>query len=122
MQEHEIHLKIAQDDLLAAKALLKISLSTTAVFHVQQCFEKSLKGYLAFCKQKSMKTHDLEFLVKECCKLDLEFARFIRSARELKPFVTRGRYADDYMEIEEALVAMFLEQAEMLLRFVQKKC
>ena len=56
MQEHEKWLKIAQEDLLAAKGLLTLELFSSVTYHCQQAAEKSLKAYHVFKKHVAFKT------------------------------------------------------------------
>ena len=53
MHGHEEWLRIAKEDLLAAKALVKIELFSAVVYHCQQSSEKLLKAYLVFIKTAS---------------------------------------------------------------------
>lgn len=50
MQNHEAWLAIAQDDLKAAKGLLKLELFSAVAYHSQQAAEKSLKASILFWK------------------------------------------------------------------------
>ena len=53
-------LKVASDDLLAAKQLLSVDgLSNLVAFHAQQCIEKSMKALLEETELPNVKTHDL---------------------------------------------------------------
>jgi len=53
MQKHEHWLFIAEEDLDSAKILLAESLMT-ALFHIQQCAEKSLKAYLILARGSAL--------------------------------------------------------------------
>jgi len=53
-------LKVASDDLLAAKQLLSVDgLSNLVAFHAQQCIEKSMKALLEETELPNVKTYDL---------------------------------------------------------------
>ena len=121
MESHKLGLKIAADDLKSAKILLKEDLTMTAVLHTQQCFKKALKAYLAFQKHPLDRTHDLIILIKLCSNHDREFEVFLDFAKMLKPYATKGRYADDYIELEAGLVIDFIKKAAKVLAFVTKK-
>ncbi|GAB4480475.1 MAG: HEPN domain-containing protein [Anaerolineales bacterium] len=56
-------LRFAQDDLQAAKALLKDGLFHLACFHAQQCSEKSFKAVLADEAKSPPRTHSLTDLL-----------------------------------------------------------
>lgn len=121
MHGHEEWLLIAQQDLQSARVLYQAGLWTTSLYHVQQCAEKSLKGYLAYQNQKIKKTHDLVELVDECIKFDNAFSILVSHARTLKPYSTQGRYPDDYEEVDEHDVVEAIALVEFLFDFITKK-
>jgi HEPN domain-containing protein len=121
MQSHEVSLLIAHDDLKAAQVLYQEGLYTTAIFHVQQCVEKSLKAYLAYKQQPLTKTHDLIILVKDSVKFNPSFIQFLPLAQELKPYATKGRYADDYITLEQPFLHAVIKETAVLFEFVQQK-
>ncbi len=120
MLEHETGLLIASSDLKAAKLLFKESIFTTAIFLTQQCTKKTLKAYLAFKKQPFERTHDLISLTKSCARFDQQFCLFLDHAKILKPYVTKGRYADDYFEPEVSFVQEVINGSERLLKFTKE--
>jgi HEPN domain-containing protein len=65
----------AKSDLhLAEKGVKDDDLTLdTAIFHTQQCAEKTLKGFLAYHSKPLEKTHDLLKLLESCCLIDSEF-------------------------------------------------
>ena len=121
MARHNHWLKYAQDDLYLAK----ISLSPehvivfAALFHAQQCAEKSLKAYLAFKNKMPPRTHDLCFLIRLCAQFDYKFNSCFEDALDLKPFASTTRYPDDMCFFPELTVTRSLiEKAEKMLSFV----
>lgn len=54
-ENYEAWLRIAKEDLCAAKGLLSLELFSSVAFHCQQAAEKSLKAYLVFHKQLGSK-------------------------------------------------------------------
>jgi len=121
MQEHERWLKIVEDDLKSAKALLKVEVFSTAAYHCQQAAEKALKAYIVFKNGEAMKIHDLMKLVKSCCSFDKEFEKLYKDAGLLNPFSTKFRYPTefdipDYEDTKEAIT-----QAQKIVNFVLKK-
>lgn len=68
MAEPRDWLVAAEDDLKIAKSLKDDNLSSGVCFHSQQVAEKSLKAILLSKGQKSLKTHDLAFLLKRLGK------------------------------------------------------
>jgi HEPN domain-containing protein len=121
MHGHEGWLHIAQDDLKSAKGLLKLHLFATSTYHCQQCTEKSLKGYLAFKKQKLVKTHDLAKLIGLCKKFDITFDKYYDFAEYLTPFATRCRYPDEFDTPDENTTKEAIKYAQNILKLVLKK-
>ena len=60
----------ADTDLLAAGKLLRTRprLLAIAVYHAQQAAEKALKAFLAAYNTPFRKTHDLEEVLRACCR------------------------------------------------------
>ncbi len=96
MPDHEPWLRIAKEDLKAAKVLLKEELYSTVSYLCQQSAEKSLKAYLVFKGQPVFKTHDLTKLIELCMAIDREFEKIYTFARYLNPFSTKFRYPSEY--------------------------
>lgn len=89
----------AQEDYLAAEWLLKEDSPVVlpAVFHIQQCAEKLLKGYLTEKLIEFEKKHDLTYLLTlSPCDSLLEFNDFLE---ELSPFAVEIRYPGDFHPI-----------------------
>ena len=107
----------AEEDLLAAKSLLRDEILGPALYHTQQCAEKALKAYLALKKQKIKRTHDLLILVTDCTFFDLQFNDLISCATELNPYVSATRYPDDCLFIPD----IFTVLAEMVLNFIKER-
>lgn len=123
MKLHEIWLFKADNDLKSAKKLIEgeLKILDTAVYHTQQCAEKSLKAYLSFKNEEIKKTHDIEVLINMCCKIDDTFKVLMEYGIELTPYSTEYRYPDielmpDLKDVENAI-----EMAEKILDFVMKK-
>lgn len=121
MQSHESWLKIARDDLTAAKALVKIELFSQATYHCQQSAEKALKAYLAFKQQEIIKTHDLIKLVELCMKFDKSFAKMVPAAENLNSFSARFRYPTEYDVPDNAATVTAIKYAKMVMDFVLDK-
>lgn len=77
--------------------------TSTICFHAQQAVEKFLKAFLVFHDIDFPKTHDLDFLLLECQKIDKE--AFEIDPKSLTDFGVLTRYPDDFYipEVKEAL-------------------
>jgi len=121
MHGHEEWLRIAKEDLLAAKALVKIELFSTVVYHCQQSVEKSLKAYLVFKKQTAIKTHDLIKLLELCMVFDRDFQNKFDAADYVNPFSSKFRYPSEFEIPDLPEVELAIKHAESIMRFVLKK-
>ena len=120
MLPHEEWLFKATHDLKSAGILFKNDepLLDIAIYHTQQCGEKSLKAYLAFNKQELSKTHNLKTLLEECIDIAPTFDKIFDDCIFLNPFATLYRYPEgDLMpsieDVEKAISA-----ANRILSFV----
>ncbi len=68
--------------------------TSTICFHAQQAVEKYLKAFLAFHDVDFPRTHDVDYLVMECQKIDSE--SFILDLKSLTEFGVSVRYPDDF--------------------------
>jgi len=123
MNSYEAWLYKAKSDLKSSHKLLEGDdpIMDTAIYHTQQCAEKSLKGFLAYKEQPIQKSHDIELLVELCCVLDAEFETLYVYSEKLTPYATAFRYPDvclepDYDDVEKAI-----EMAHHILKFVIDK-
>lgn len=120
-QNYEAWLKIAQEDLKAAKGLLKLELFSTVTFHCQQTAEKLLKTFLIFNRQAALKTHDLLLLLELCMRIDRNFEKIFDAASYLNPFSTKFRYPTEYDIPDLADAELAIKQAQKIMIFVTKK-
>lgn len=121
MQEHEDWLRIAKDDFLAAKGLIKLELFSAVAYHCQQSAEKSLKAYLVFKKHQALKTHDLIKLLELCMTFDRDFKKKFDAADYINPFSSKFRYPTEYDIPNLAEAEFAIKHAQSILRFVLKK-
>ena len=65
----------ANEDLLSINRLSEGEMTATSsiCFHCQQLAEKYLKLFLLYHGVEIVRTHEIEFLLCECAKLDKEF-------------------------------------------------
>lgn len=122
MQNHEAWLKIARDDLLFAKALLKLDFLANASYLCEQSAEKSLKAYLVFKKQSVMKTHDLLKLLELCMVFDKKFEYLLEAADFLNPFSAKFRYPSEYDDVLVATdIELAVKHAKKIINFVRSR-
>jgi HEPN domain-containing protein len=87
-------LRLARDDLLAARALLPVEGVTDAIlgFHTQQAVEKSLKAVLALREVEFPYTHDLDGLLELCQENDIDVSETLSEVDRLSPYGVQLRY------------------------------
>lgn len=124
MPKPEDWLLFAEYDLKTAKLILEADegLLSTALYHIQQCAEKALKGYLLFKKVPIKKTHDIIGLTEYCITIDPTFSTILEDAADVNPFSTATRYPDDYYVFPSIDTAWALvEKAQNIYLFVENK-
>lgn len=85
----------AARDLKAAKIMVGhgVQFKNEIAFHVQQCIEKCLKGYLVFHNVRAPKTHKIEDLAKFLAPIDPLLPLF-RGSRRISKYAVAYRYPD----------------------------
>ena len=68
--------------------------TSTICFHAQQAVEKYLKSFLIFHDIDFPRTHDVDFLLIECKKIDED--NFLFDFKSLTEFGVSVRYPDDF--------------------------
>ena len=68
--------------------------TSTICFHAQQTVEKYLKAFLALHDVDFPRTHDLDYLLMECQKIDKD--SFNVDLKSLTEFGVSVRYPDDF--------------------------
>jgi len=68
--------------------------TSTICFHAQQAVEKYLKSFLIFHDVDFPRTHDVDFLLAECQKIDAINFKF--DFKSLTEFGVSVRYPDDF--------------------------
>jgi len=111
MKPHEEWLVKALHDLKSANLLFTdADLYDTAIYHTQQCAEKSLKGFLAFKEKEIPKTHSLKVLLIGCSEIDEDFKILTDEAMLISPFATEFRYpgeqlSPEFNDVQDAIIA-----------------
>lgn len=121
MPAHEDWLEIAQEDLRAARVLLRNDVFRAATYYCQQAAEKSVKAYLVFNRQVIIRTHDLLYLHKCCVLFDSEFGQVREGLEYLNQFASKFRYPfeDEVPDLVDTQNA--LKDAQEVVLFVHKK-
>lgn len=111
----------AEHDLLNAGLVIEHepSILDTACFHCQQAAEKYLKAFLIYKEQESSKTHDVKFLLDECCKFDTDFKNI--DVKNISIFAVRARYPDDSISPTLQETKEYFDIASKIQKLVQKK-
>jgi len=123
MLPHEEWLFKAEHDLESAKFLMtsQKQFYDIAIYHTQQCAEKSLKAFLAFKEQEIDKVHNLMVLVNQCSSYDNEFESLKQLAVFLNPYATIYRYPEGDLLPPKKDVDKAMELAEIIYDFVKNK-
>ena len=111
----------AQDDLLTINRLTEDEIVATSsiCFHCQQLVEKYLKMFLVYHQQEIVRTHEIEYLLSECSKIDNEFECF--DPKNLSDFGVAMRYPGDFYIPSNDEVLEYKEMAIQIMEFVERK-
>jgi HEPN domain-containing protein len=93
--------------------------ASTICFHAQQAVEKFLKAFLIFHSIDFPKTHDLEFLLFECQKIDQSSFDF--DFGSLTDFGVSIRYPDDFFVPEKEDTIQYRDIALEVKKVVEGK-
>lgn len=120
MQLVQSWLTKAQHDLASARVLAdhRPPLRDTAVYHCQQCAEKAVKGYLAFCDDEAERVHDVERLVRQASQYATEFGQWVDVGAQLTPYARIYRYPGYAEEPTAVQVAQAVAVADAFYNFV----
>jgi len=87
----------ANEDIAVINNLIKAdteNYASTICFHAQQASEKYLKAFLAYNDVDFPRTHDVDFLLLECQKINKDL--FNIDLKSLTDFGVSIRYPDDF--------------------------
>jgi HEPN domain-containing protein len=120
MKPHEEWLFKAEHDIKSADLLLKGQepLYDVAIYHAQQCAEKSLKSFLAFREKEISKIHNLLILLEECVEIDSRFNEIYEDCIYLNPYATLYRYPEGDLMPERDEVESAIHKAKKVMNFV----
>ena len=119
MSPHEEWIVKAEHDLLSAKKLFETGLYDTAIFHTQQCAEKSLKGFLAFKRLPLQKTHDLVLLNNLCKDIDNSFVQMEDECVFLNSRDIQFRYPSEELNPTHEEITQAIAYASTIFAFVK---
>jgi HEPN domain-containing protein len=112
----------ANEDIAVIENLYKSGpdlYASTICFHAQQAVEKFLKAFLVFHNIDFPKTHDLEFLLLECQKID--HSGFDFDFGSLTDFGVSIRYPDDFLVPEKEDIILYRDIALEIKKVVEHK-
>jgi HEPN domain-containing protein len=110
-------LKTGKDELASENPA-----TDTVCFHMQQCAEKYLKGFLVFNGKEITKTHNLVLLLSQCIELDNSFETLKSLALgELTPYAVDLRYPEDFYTPSIGESQKALAMVEEVRKFVLTK-
>jgi HEPN domain-containing protein len=111
----------ANEDIAVIKSLVNAGVeyyTSSICFHAQQASEKFLKAYLAYHNVDFPRTHDLDFLLLECQKIDKE--AFQIDFKSLTDFGVSVRYPDDFYIPEEKEALEYRDTAISVKEIVER--
>ncbi|MFH0842881.1 MAG: HEPN domain-containing protein [Bacteroidota bacterium] len=113
---------LADEDVSVIDSLFNSSpeiYARTICFHSHQAVEKYLKAFLVFHNIDFPRTHDLEFLLKECQKIDKSGFDF--DFGSLTDFGVSIRYPDDFIIPDKEDTIRFREISKRVKKVVESK-
>lgn len=111
----------ANEDIAVINSLVNAGTeyyTSSICFHAQQASEKFLKAFLAFHDVDFPRTHDLDFLLLECQKIDNE--AFQIDFKSLTDFGISVRYPDDFYIPDEKEALDYRDTAIMVKEIVER--
>jgi len=112
----------ANEDIAVIENLYKSSpesYASSICFHAQQAVEKFLKAFLVFHNIDFPKTHDLEFLLFECQKIENSGLNF--DFGSLTDFGVSVRYPDDFIVPDKKDTTLYRDIAFEVKKAVESK-
>ena len=98
--------------------MLVLNITSSICFHAQQASEKFLKAFLAYHDVDFPRTHDLDFLLLECQKINKE--AFQIDFKSLTDFGVSVRYPDDFYIPDEKEALEYCDTAISVKEIVER--
>ncbi|HOW39492.1 MAG TPA: HEPN domain-containing protein [Bacteroidales bacterium] len=112
----------AKEDIAVIDNLYKTDpniYASTICFHAQQAVEKFLKAFLVYHNIDFPRTHDVDFLLLECKKIDS--TDFDVDLGSLSDFGVNIRYPDDFYIPDKEETVQYRDVAHTIQEIVEKK-
>ena len=111
----------ANENLLVVNRLMKYEIiaKSSICFHCQQASEKFLKAFLIYNKKELIKTHNIDYLLSECSKVDKDFKDI--DPKNLTDFSVEIRYPGDFYEPNEKETIEYSGIAAQIKKIVESK-
>lgn len=84
--------KADEDINVAERLICDEGFAISICFHVQQCIEKYLKGFLTYHGIEFQRTHELEVILLECVQVDGLFRQWLTSIIGMTEYAVAVRY------------------------------
>jgi HEPN domain-containing protein len=109
----------AEEDLLVVSRLTagQIVAPAAICFHCQQAAEKYLKVFLIVHEVEIRRTHNIEFLLSECCDINMVFGEI--DAKNLSDYGVDIRYPGDMYIPDESEVRDSIDIAQRIKSIVE---
>lgn len=123
MEEYELWLHKAEDDLAWTQDNVKAGVYYGACFTAHESAEKALKAFLLYKKRRLRRIHDLNALLEDCSEIDKGFEKLREAVEFLLPFYIETRYPiyEELVEFDEKQAAEALEKAKEVVEFVKER-
>ncbi|MDZ7737911.1 MAG: HEPN domain-containing protein [Bacteroidales bacterium] len=111
----------AREDIAVMEKLVQSDIefyTSTICFHAQQAVEKYLKSFLIFHDIDFPRTHDVDFLLAECQRIDNYNFQF--DFKSLTEFGVSVRYPDDFYVPSVKETKAYLIIAQEVMKTVEK--
>lgn len=112
----------AKEDIAVINSLFRTDpdfYASTICFHAQQAVEKFLKAFLVYHNVDFPRTHDVDFLLMECKKIDSN--DFEIDLGSLSDFGVNIRYPDDFYVPDKEETIQYRNIAHTIGNIIEKK-